>query len=225
MRPNFWGLPLFLTLFFSSTACFANPFFAQQLVSAAHERTYHPVVYDGSYKKIGFPWGDVSNNVGVCSDVVIRAYRKLGIDLQHLVNHDMSLNFFEYPSYSQWRLTKPDPNIDHRRVLNLQVFFARAGQNLPITYRAQDYSPGDLVTWNIRPGMPHIGIVSNRYASDGVTPLIIHNIGKGPVYENVLFGMDITGHFRYQPRNMREYRSTETMTIAQMAQSLESLGF
>lgn len=199
MRPKHRATPLFLTLLLASATASANPHIAQQLVSAADERTYHPVVYDGSYQRIGFPWGDVSNNVGVCSDVVVRAYRKLGIDLQHLVNHDMSLNFSAYPSFSQWRLTKPDPNIDHRRVLNLQVFFARAGQNLPISYRPQDYNPGDMVTWNIRAGMPHIGIVSNRLAKDGVTPLIIHNIGKGPVYENVLFGMNITGHFRYHP--------------------------
>jgi len=195
-----------LTLLFSSTTSSANPFVAQKLVSAADERTYHPVVYDGSYQEIGFPWGDVSNNIGVCSDVVVRAYRKLGVDLQHLVNHDMSLNFSAYPSYSQWRLTKPDPNIDHRRVLNLQVFFARAGQNLPITYRPRDYKPGDLVTWNIRAGMPHIGIVSNRIAADGITPLIIHNIGKGPAYENVLFKMNITGHFRYHPSQNSDYK-------------------
>jgi len=199
-------IPLLISLIFSGTAS-ANSYMAQQLVSAADERTRHSVVYDGSYKEIGFPWGDVSNNVGVCSDVIIRAYRRLGIDLQHLVNHDMSLNFFAYPSFSQWRLTKPDPNIDHRRVLNLQVFFARAGQSLPISYRPQDYKPGDIVTWNIRAGMPHIGIVSNRYAADGVTPLIIHNIGKGPVYENVLFEMEITGHFNYQPPQNNYYRT------------------
>ena len=182
------------------TSTSANASSVQQLVSAADERTRHPVVYDGAYTKIGFPWGDVSDNIGVCSDVIIRAYRKLGVDLQHLVNHDMSLNFYAYPSYSQWRLTKPDPNIDHRRVLNLQVFFSRAGQNLAITHRAQDYKPGDLVTWNIRPGMPHIGIVSDKVSADGITPLIIHNIGNGPEYENSLFSMSITGHFRYLPR-------------------------
>ncbi|MGB1309866.1 MAG: DUF1287 domain-containing protein [Leucothrix sp.] len=206
MRPTYRGIPLLLALCFSSGASLANPFMAQQLVAAADERTQHSVVYDGSYQEIGFPWGDVSGSIGVCSDVVVRAYRRLGIDLQHLVNHDMSLNFFAYPSFSQWRLTKPDPNIDHRRVLNLQVFFSRAGQNLPISQYPQDYQPGDLVTWNIRSGMPHIGIVSNRYARDGITPLIIHNIGKGPVYENVLFEMAITGHFRYHPTNNGNYR-------------------
>ena len=206
MRPSKRAIALSLTLLIASTAASANPFMAQQLASAADERTRHSVVYDGSYKEIGFPWGDVSDDVGVCSDVIIRAYRNLGIDLQHLVNHDMSLNFAAYPSYSQWRLTKPDPNIDHRRVLNLQVFFSRAGQSIPITYQPRDYSPGDIVTWNIRPGLPHIGIVSNRYARDGLTPLIIHNISKGPVYENVLFKMNITGHFRYQPPNMSNYR-------------------
>lgn len=187
-----------LSSFFNTAL--ASPHFAQQLVSAADERTRHPVVYDGRYQKIGFPWGDVSNNIGVCSDVIIRAYRKLGVDLQHLVNHDMSLNFYAYPSYRQWKLTQPDPNIDHRRVLNLQVFFSRAGQNLPITYNAQNYQAGDIVTWDIRPGMPHIGIVSDKLSADGITPLIIHNIGNGPRYENALFSMRITGHFRYRPQ-------------------------
>lgn len=206
MRSIYRTIPLLLTLIFSNTSTSANPYAAQQLVNAADERTYHPVVYDGSYQEIGFPWGDVSDSIGVCSDVVIRAYRKLGIDLQHLVNHDMSRNFFAYPSFSQWRLTRPDPNIDHRRVLNLQVFFARAGQSLPISYQPQDYKPGDMVTWNIRAGMPHIGIVSNSLSSDGITPLIIHNIGKGPVYENVLFDMNITGHFRYHPSENNNYK-------------------
>ncbi|PID45214.1 MAG: DUF1287 domain-containing protein [Proteobacteria bacterium] len=183
----------------------ANPYLAQALVAAADERTRHSVTYDGSYQKIGFPWGDVADNIGVCSDVVIRAYRKLGIDLQHLVNHDMTRNFYAYPSYSHWKLTQPDPNIDHRRVLNLQVFFSRAGQNLPITYQTQDYRPGDIVTWDIRPGMPHIGIVSDKLATDGLTPLIIHNIGKGPTYENSLFSMKITGHFRYYPTTNHHY--------------------
>lgn len=192
------GTSLLSSLF---NAASANPYIAQQLVSAADERTRHSVVYDGAYREIGFPWGDVSNNVGVCSDVIIRAYRKLGVDLQHLVNHDMSLNFHAYPSYKQWNLKKPDPNIDHRRVLNLQVFFSRAGQNLPISYRATDYQPGDIVTWNIRPGMPHIGIISNKLSADGITPLIIHNIGNGPQYENSLFTMSITGHFRYYPQS------------------------
>jgi len=109
MQPKHRILPLLLTLFFTSATASANPYMAQQLVNAADERTRHSVVYDGSYQRIGFPWGDVSNDIGVCTDVVIRAYRKLGIDLQHLVNHDMSLNFLAYPSFSRWRLTKPDP--------------------------------------------------------------------------------------------------------------------
>ena len=192
------GISLLSSLFNMASA---NPYIAQQLVSAADERTRYSVTYDGAYRKIGFPWGDVANNTGVCSDVIIRAYRKLGVDLQHLVNHDMSLNFFAYPSYKQWNLKEPDPNIDHRRVLNLQVFFSRAGQNLPISYNATDYQAGDIVTWDIRPGMPHIGIVSNRLSPDGYTPLIIHNIGNGPEYENALFSMRVTGHFRYYPEN------------------------
>lgn len=177
----------------------ANNYMAQLLTDAASERTRHSVTYDGRYQKIDFPWGDVSNNIGVCTDVVVRAYRRLGIDLQQLVNHDMSLNFYAYPSFSNWRLVKPDPNIDHRRVPNLQVFFARAGQSLPISYNPRSYSPGDIVTWDIRPNLPHIGIVSDKLAADGITPLIVHNIGKGPVHEDILFKMKITGHFKYFP--------------------------
>ena len=170
------ALLLTASLFVCSQSAIANNYFGQLLAKAADERTRHSVTYNGRYQSIGFPWGDVPNNIGVCSDVVVRAYRKLGIDLQHLVNHDMSLNFHAYPSFSQWRLRKPDSNIDHRRVLNLQVFFARAGLSLPISYNPRNYRPGDLVTWNIRSGMPHIGIVSDKLAADGITPLIIHNI-------------------------------------------------
>lgn len=188
-----------LALTFISGSAFANPYMAQLLTKAAGERTQHSVTYDGRYQKIGFPWGDVSDDVGVCTDVVVRAYRHLGIDLQQLVHHDMSLNFFAYPSFSNWRLIKPDPNIDHRRVPNLQVFFSRAGQSLPISLNPRSYSPGDIVTWDIRSNLPHIGIVSDKVAADGITPLIIHNIGEGPVYENILFKMKITGHFKYFP--------------------------
>lgn len=199
MHPLSRAILLAAGLLASSQSAFANNHFGQLLANAADERTRHHVTYNGRYEPIGFPWGDVPDNIGVCSDVIIRAYRKLGIDLQHLVNHDMSINFHAYPSFSQWRLRKPDSNIDHRRVLNLQVFFARAGQSLPLSYNPRNYRPGDLVTWNIRPGLPHIGIVSDKLAADGITPLIIHNISNGPEYSNVLFDMDITGHFRYQP--------------------------
>lgn len=173
--------------------------YSEKLVNAAIERTYHKVTYDGSYRRIAFPFGDVPNDKGVCTDVVIRAYRKLGIDLQRRVNDDMRQRFYEYPSYKKWGLLKPDTNIDHRRVPNLRSFFAKNGVNLPITNNANDYQPGDIVTWDISPNLPHIGIVTNLISWDKKRPVIAHNIGKGPKLEDILFKLKITGHYRYLP--------------------------
>ena len=173
--------------------------FSFSLVDAALERLSHKVKYDGSYREISFPWGDVPDNIGVCTDVIIRSYRKLGIDLQQRVNADMSRSFYQYPNLAKWNRQKPDTNIDHRRVLNLRVFFQRNGQSLPRTDNPNDYRPGDLVTWDIMPEMPHIGIVTHQVSHDKKRPLIVHNIGKGPKLEDVLFTMDMTGHYRYQP--------------------------
>lgn len=170
------------------------------LAKAALERTKHFVIYDGSYRKISYPGGDVPAGFGVCSDVVIRSYRALGVDLQKRVHEDMKANFSAYPKY--WGLSRPDSNIDHRRVPNLRVFFTRHGQSLPVSNNKADYLPGDIVSWNLRDGgsLPHIGIVSDRKAEDG-TPLIIHNIGAGPQLENMLFDYQITGHYRYSPQS------------------------
>ncbi len=173
--------------------------FSLDLVDAALERLKHKVRYDGRYLEIPFPWGDVPQNIGVCTDVVVRSYRKLGIDLQQRVHHDMKQSFSQYPNLPKWNRVQADPNIDHRRVLNLRVFFARNGSVLPITNKANDYLPGDLVTWDIMPGMPHIGIVTNKVSIDKRRPLIVHNMGKGPKLEDILFTMKITGHYRYQP--------------------------
>jgi hypothetical protein len=173
--------------------------FSLDLVDAALERLSHKVKYDGSYQKIAFPWGDVPDNIGVCTDVVIRSYRKLGIDLQERVHADMRNNFSRYPNLPKWDRVQPDPNIDHRRVLNLRVFFTRHDSALPITNVANDYLPGDLVTWDIMPGMPHIGIITHRVSKDKKRPLIVHNMGKGPKLDDILFTMKITGHYRYQP--------------------------
>lgn len=178
---------------------FDRNLFAFDLVNAALERLSHKVTYDGSYREIPFPWGDVPDNIGVCTDVVIRSYRKLGIDLQQRVHGDMQQNFSIYPNLPKWQRTAPDTNIDHRRVLNLRVFFARKGLALPRTNNPNDYRPGDLVTWDIAPGVPHIGIVTYKVSHDKKRPLIVHNIGKGVKLEDILFTMQITGHYRYQP--------------------------
>ena len=175
--------------------------FALRLSDAAIERTNHKVVYDPAYVEIDYPMGDVAPNRGVCTDVVIRSYRLVGIDLQELVHEDMRANFHLYPT--KWGLTEANPNIDHRRVLNLRVFFARQGQSLPVTTDAANYEPGDLVTWKTTPyadlkAPPHIGVVTHLRSSDGKRPLIAHNIGRGPKLEDMLFDFAITGHYRYQ---------------------------
>ena len=169
--------------------------FFTQLIQAADERTRQPVTYDGSYRAISYPGGDVPHNIGVCTDVVIRSYRKVGRDLQQRVHEDMKTHFTRYPQI--WGLQKPDSNIDHRRVPNLRVFFKRHGTELTISSQAKDYQAGDLVTWTVPQNRPHIGIVSNKKSVGSKRPLIIHNIGQGPQYEDMLFRYPITGHYRY----------------------------
>jgi hypothetical protein len=171
--------------------------FLKNLVAAAIERTHHFERYDPAYVRIPYPGGDVPSNTGVCTDVVIRSYRAVGIDLQKEVHEDMVANFSAYPRSWHWLAARPDSNIDHRRVPNLMVFFRRKGESLPVSNRPQDYSPGDLVTWNLGSGITHIGIVVNRKSADGSRYLIVHNIGQGPQMEDVLFNWKIIGHYRY----------------------------
>lgn len=165
-------------------------------------QTKESVVYDGSYQVIAYPGGDIPRSRGACTDLVIRAYREVGIDLQVLMHEDMMAHFAEYPR--QWGSTAPDSNIDHRRVPNLAVFFARHGASLAVTKDGRDYLPGDLVTWNVGFKFfgighvgPHIGIVSAVMTKDGKRPKIIHNIGWGPKLEDMLFDYPITGHYRF----------------------------
>src|SRR5690606_32217659 len=115
---------------------------AKVLVAAANERTLHQVRYDGAYVAIAYPGGDVPPDQGVCTDVIVRAYRAMAVDLQRLVHEDMKSHFAAYPSQRIWGLTKPDTNIDHRRVPNLQTFFSRHGRTLPISDKGADYQPG-----------------------------------------------------------------------------------
>ncbi len=171
--------------------------FAQKLAVKALERTKHSVVYDGRYIRIPYPGGDVPAGIGVCTDVVIRAYRTLGIDLQKEVHKDMKKNFLRYPSKKNWGLSRPDTNIDHRRVPNLQTFFTRKGEKLPVTKKGTDYKAGDIVTWRVQGNLPHIGIISTKYSLDNRRPLVVHNIGRGPKLEDMLFSYLITGHYRY----------------------------
>lgn len=171
--------------------------FLRRLSAAAVERTHHSVRYVSGYVRIPYPCGDVPADTGVCTDEIIRSYRTLGIDLQKEVHEDMVLNFSAYPNKRRWLLAGPDANIDHRRVPNLMVFFARKGETLPVSSRAADYSPGDLVTWDLGGGVPHIGIVVDQRSRSGGRYMIVHNIGQGPKMEDVLFNWKITGHYRY----------------------------
>jgi uncharacterized protein len=169
--------------------------FLRKFSTAALERTQHVVRYDGAYVRIPYPGGDVPAGTGACTDEVIRAYRALGIDLQKEVHEDMAANFSVYPT--RWGRRAPDTNIDHRRVPNLMVFFSRKGEALPITSRAEDYAPGDLVTWELGGGATHIGMVVDKKTFFARRYMIVHNIGSGPKLEDVLFSWKITGHYRY----------------------------
>jgi uncharacterized protein len=182
-----------ITALVATAVALAGP---PQLVSAARKQTQTATRYDGSYTRIPYPMGDVPANRGVCTDVVIRAYRAIGIDLQVLVHEDMRAHFGSYPRL--WRLTKPDTNIDHRRVPNLQRFLERRGAKLATSNMATDYQPGDIVTWMLPGNLPHIGIVSERKTVANNRPLVIHNIGAGPAEEDMLFEYPISGHYRYK---------------------------
>ena len=166
------------------------------LVTAARQQVGVTVVYDGSYRVLAYPGGDLPVERGVCTDVIVRALRVArSLDLQKLVHEDMVAHFQDYPSRRRWGLTRPDTNIDHRRVPNLRVYFERAGFAKPVSAQAADYLPGDLVTWDLGGGIPHIGIISDRRAVTGA-PLVIHNIGAGAREEDMLFRFKIIGHYR-----------------------------
>ncbi len=185
-----------LIAFFIYGSAFGQTDFYTQLADSAFVLTRHRVVYDPAYFQIAYPNGDVPAGKGVCTDVVIRAYRKMGIDLQKEVHEDMRANFNKYPQI--WGLKNTDKNIDHRRVPNLMVFFSRFGTVKKITRNPNNFLPGDIVCWNLGGGTTHIGIVSNKKTADGKRFLIIHNIGAGQVAEDMLFDYKIIGHYRFK---------------------------
>ena len=178
----------------SSFTIAQTPFYAR-LADSSLTLTKQKVQYDPTYFQLKYPNGDVPADKGVCTDVVIRAYRKLGIDLQQKVHEDMKSNFNNYPK--NWGLSHPDKNIDHRRVPNLMTFFTRHGKALQISSSAKDYLPGDIVCWNLGGAITHIGIVSKKRSANNDRFLIIHNIGAGQVLEDCLFSFKIIGHFRF----------------------------
>lgn len=167
----------------------------QNLSDAALSIIDDRITYDSEYALIPYPNGDVAADKGVCTDVVIRAYRKLGIDLQKEVHEDMQTHFSLYPN--KWGLKAPDTNIDHRRVPNLMVFFERKGKILLNSTTPDDYKPGDIVCWNLYGQVTHIGIVVNKKSMDNRRFKVVHNIGSGEVLEDCLFNYTIIGHYRY----------------------------
>jgi len=189
------NLPGLLVFLFWSCLASGQQTFSDKLSGAAIELTKQNVQYDPSYYSIPYPNGDIPSDKGVCSDVIIRAYRSAGIDLQKEVHEDMMMNFKVYPH--NWGLSEPDKNIDHRRVPNLMTFFTRFGTTKPITTDPKDYPAGDIVCWNLGGRITHIGLVVNQKSIDGKRNLVVHNIGNGQVLEDCLFNYRIIGHFSY----------------------------
>jgi uncharacterized protein YijF (DUF1287 family) len=168
----------------------------RRIIENAHHQLQVTTHYTQDYHTISYPNGDLPEDTGACTDVIIRAFRAAGVDLQKEVHEDMAANFAAYPQ--KWGLPGPDPNIDHRRVPNLQTFFTRKGKSVPVTSDPETYKPGDVVTWDLDgKGMTHTGLVSNDWDDAKRRYLIIHNIGGGVVEEDHLFSWKITGHYRY----------------------------
>ncbi|QES90233.1 DUF1287 domain-containing protein [Rhizosphaericola mali] len=170
--------------------------FYYRLSASAVKLTFHHVSYDANYFSISYPNGDIPKDKGVCCDVIIRAYRAVGIDLQKLVHEDMKKHFSEYPRL--WGLKHTDTNIDHRRVPNLMCYFNRKNASVSISNKANDYHYGDIVTWDLGNGQTHIGIVSHLKNAEKSRPLIVHNIGSGQILSDCLFQFKIIGHYRYK---------------------------
>ena len=191
----------------------------QQLVSAAIERTHHVVRYDPAYVRIAYPDSDVPADTGVCTDEIIRIYRAVGIDLQKEVHEDMQENFSSYPNKARWRLADTDTNIDHRRVPNLMVFFGHRGQKLPLSSGAQDYSPGDIVVWDLGGNVPHIGMVVDRISPQSGRHLIVHNVGAGPKMEDVLFNWRMATTVIRAPDHCRHGADRATLSLRVSARS------
>lgn len=186
---------IFIALLITLTQNGFSQDFCSLLSNAGIALTHDSVAYDPSYYSIGYPNGDVPADKGVCTDLIIRAYRRVGIDLQKEVHEDMKSNFNLYPT--NWGLKQPDKNIDHRRVPNLMTFFERHGKSMQVSSKPKDYSPGDVVTWDLGGGVTHVGLVVDKKSADGTRNLIAHNIEYGQQLSDCLFSFRITGHYRY----------------------------
>ncbi|MFP2996629.1 DUF1287 domain-containing protein [Spongiivirga sp. MCCC 1A20706] len=188
-------LKLLALLCFVSSTIIGQQDFGRKLSNAAIALTENEVTYDGSYFSIPYPNGDIPADKGVCTDVIVRAYRTLEIDLQELVHQDMKANFHLYPKI--WGLSKTDTNIDHRRVPNLMTYFKRFGTTKKMSENATDYAPGDIVAWRLENGLTHIGVVVHKRSKDNKRYLISHNIGAGQVLDDCLFDFTIIGHYSF----------------------------
>ena len=195
IKTPFFFITIFVFFYISSWAQNINNDNVDRVIGSALEQTKQTFYYDPSYRRLVYPGGDVPHDRGVCTDVVIRAFRKARVDLQVLVHQDMTQAFHAYPK--QWGLSRPDPNIDHRRVLNLIKYFERKGKDLPLKGNPQNFFPGDIVAWRLPNGSPHIGIISNVQVPGKDRYLIVHNIGFGTKLEDILFQYKMIGHYRF----------------------------
>ena len=168
--------------------------FRLKVAAGAELRAKKAETYDPAYVVLAYPMGDVADDRGVCTDTVIRAFRHAGVDLQVEVHQDMRANFAAYPK--AWGLAKPDRNIDHRRVPNLETFFSRKGGARALSKLGSDYKPGDVVSWRLTGGgLPHIGVVTRKKLQGA--PLVAHNIGAGTREEPCLFDWPMNGWYRF----------------------------
>jgi hypothetical protein len=188
---------LFAALVASSAGAKEDAAWGHRIAATALTQVGVTVGHDPAYRKLAYPNGDVPANTGVCADVVVRAFRAGGVDLQQKIHEDMAASFTAYPQ--KWGLRGPDTNIDHRRVLNLMKFFERKGAALIPPGQPSDYQPGDVVAWKLSNGLHHIGVVSTTRASDAARLLVVHNIGRGAHEEDVLVAWQVIGHYRYAP--------------------------
>jgi hypothetical protein len=197
---TFSFVPIFLLSIIAQTGVIRNspaldP--VQAVVQGALDQVGITLYYDPAYVRLDYPGGDVPGERGVCTDVVVRAFRAAGVDLQQEIHEDMRRAFSKYPQ--NWGMKRPDPNIDHRRVANLMTFFTRQGKALPLSTESKDYEPGDVVAWRLPGGLLHTGIVVDRTVPGSRRPCVAHNIGAGARIEDVLFEFEIIGHYRYFP--------------------------
>ena len=188
-------LRLLAALALSGAVCAGN----DDIVAAARQQVGVTTSYDSAYRRLDYPGGDLPADRGVCTDVIVRALRTArGIDLQQKVHEDIVAHWSSYPHRRRWAMSKPDSNIDHRRVPNLMTFFERTGYKVSGSRAAADYLPGDIVAWDLGRGILHIGIVTDRASVTG-TPLVVHNIGAGAREEDLLFRYAVIGHYRMPP--------------------------